>query len=200
MRQQLWGMWSSVLAWSRRTLCVKSGGGCNGGSSARGPGSEGALWSSATASPASAVGAPRDPMMVSPTARGRAGVACSHRLQTLAPDRRRPPQEGVKRVTGSIGTPAMAFAAPAGAVMEGREGWGRRWRSGARHDWGCHSRLYGCHAGTCKKSTVHDLDRPNVPRNWHRGQQRRTAARRSRRSGERGLRRCGRQASGRASR
>ena len=36
---------------------------------------------------------------------------------------------------------------------------GRRWRSGARHDRGCNSRLHGGHAHTCKRITVHNLDR-----------------------------------------
>ena len=43
------------------------------------------------------VEAPR-PMMTSPTA-GRARLAWPHRLHTLAPARRRPPQEGVEQVT-----------------------------------------------------------------------------------------------------
>ena len=41
--RQLEGMWSSVLAGSRRTLCVKSGGRCSGRSSTCRPGAEGAV-------------------------------------------------------------------------------------------------------------------------------------------------------------
>ena len=93
-----WRMWSSVLA---RTLCVKSGGRCSRRSSTRRPGAEGAVRSSVPASPVSTVGAPRGSMMVSPTARGRARVACPHHL---APDHRRPPQEGVEHVTRSMAT------------------------------------------------------------------------------------------------
>ena len=64
----------------------------------------GRCWFSVPATPESAVGAPRGRMMVSPSAGVRAGVACPHRLHTLAPDRRRPPQEGVEHVTRSMAT------------------------------------------------------------------------------------------------
>ena len=41
--------------------------------------------------------------MTSPTAGGRAEVACLHRLHTLAPEFRRPPHEGVEQMTRSSG-------------------------------------------------------------------------------------------------
>ena len=44
------------------------------------------------------------PMMTSPIAGGRAGLAWPHRLHTLARARRRPPQEGVEQVTRSMAT------------------------------------------------------------------------------------------------
>ena len=43
-------------------------------------------------------------MMISPTAGGRPKITYPHRQHTLAPDRRRQPQEGVERVTRSKAT------------------------------------------------------------------------------------------------
>ena len=115
---------------------------------------------------------------------GRAGLAWPHRLHTLAPARRRPPQEGVEQVTRSMATNfvqvslepaccetwdapkqlATALAAPASTVTERREGWGRRWRSGARHDQGSDSRLHGSDARTCERVTAHKLNRRRAPK------------------------------------
>ena len=47
-------------------------------------------------------GAPRGPMMVSPTRGGLAWLAWPQRLQTRAPTRLRPPQAGAVQVTRSI--------------------------------------------------------------------------------------------------
>ena len=56
--------------------------------------------------------------------------------------------------------PARALAAPVGAVVEGREGGGWWWLSAARPD----------HAPTCKRITVHNLDRRGGPRgSWPTG-------------------------------
>ena len=86
----------------------------------------------------------------------RAGLAWSQRLHTWAPARRKLSQEGVEQVTRSMATNraqvsssttepvwwwvmclmrpldaletlSRALAAPVGTVVEGREGWGRRW-------------------------------------------------------------------------
>ena len=102
--RQLEGMWSSVLAGSGRTLCVKSSDRCSEGSSTRRPGAGGAVWSSAPASPTVAVDAPRGSMMMSTTGWRHTKLSCPHRLQTLAPALRRPPQDGVEHVTRSMAT------------------------------------------------------------------------------------------------
>ena len=92
-----------------------------------------------------------------------------------------PPQEGVEQVMRSMATnraqvepsvlvsdvlheawdartsPARALVAPVEASAEGREGWGWRRRSWARHNWGSHSRLHGRDARTCKLTSVRKL-------------------------------------------
>ena len=164
-RRQLEGMWSSVLAGSRRTLWVKSGGSCSSSSSTRALGASGAVLSSAPATPASAVGAQRGPVMMSPTAGGRAGVACPHRLHTLAPERGRPPQEGVEHVTRSMATkrPQVSLSTTEPVwwwvmcLMKPLALWNP-----------CNSRLHGGHAGASTNTTVHNLDwRSGAPKPSH---------------------------------
>ena len=59
---------------------------------------------------------------------------------------------------------ARALAAPVSTVVEMREGWGRRWRSGARHDRGSDSRLHGSDARTCERVAAHKLGRRRAPK------------------------------------
>ena len=60
--------------------------------------------SSALALLTAPIEASRRAMMTSPTAGGGAGLAWPQRLQTLAPARRRPPQDGVEWVTRLMAT------------------------------------------------------------------------------------------------
>ena len=172
----------SVLARSRRTLCVKSSG--SWGSSTRRPGVGGAVLSSAPATPPSAVGAPRGKMGVSPTGSGLpASIAYSRS------HRPRPPQEGVEHVTRSTVTKRAQVSSSTTepvcwwvmclirqlALWKPREGRGRRRRCGTRQDWGCKWRLRDSHA-RAQKCHFYDLDCLGGPRNERRGRWRQTAA------------------------
>ena len=72
---------------------------------------------------------------------------------------------------GAFETAARAFAAPVGAVVEGRGGRGWRWRSGGQTPPGSNSRLHSGDAPTCERIAVHKLDGRRGLRNRRRGRQ-----------------------------